>query len=65
MANEEPSPLTPEQREAVFLALVEAMRATLDLTRARRLVARRFGVTEQEVRRIEEEGVEGRWPPLG
>jgi hypothetical protein len=32
---------------------------------SRKAVADRFGVTEQQVRQIEREGLDGNWPPLG
>jgi len=53
--------LSPEERRAVFLALVEAQ----DMVLSRKEVAERFGITDREVRQIEEEGIDGGWPPLG
>jgi hypothetical protein len=44
----------------VFQAVVE----TQDTVVTRRRIARQFGVTGREVRLIEEEGLEGEWPPL-
>jgi len=32
--------------------------------RSRKLVAERFDVSEQDVRRIEQEGLDHGWPPL-
>ena len=32
---------------------------------SRKEVAERFGITDREVRQIEEEGIDGGWPPLG
>jgi len=53
-----------ERRMELFRALVEAQDQELGTARSRQLVAERFGVTENDVRRIEEEGIEEEWPPL-
>jgi DNA-directed RNA polymerase sigma subunit (sigma70/sigma32) len=37
----------------------------MPVVRSRRAVAAQFGVSEQRVRQIEQEGLEGKWPPLG
>ena len=36
----------------------------MTVPQSRKAVAERFGVTEQQVRRIEQEGLHGSWPPL-
>jgi hypothetical protein len=56
--------MSVEQRMELFRALVEAQDQELGTVRSRQLVAERFGVTENEVRRIEEEGLQEEWPPL-
>jgi hypothetical protein len=53
-----------EQRMEVFRALVEAQDQEIGTVRSRQLIAERYGMTENEVRRIEEEGLEEEWPPL-
>ncbi len=65
MTDDASSTLSIEERKAVFAALVEAMNCALDLAQARDAVAERFGISGQEVRRIEDEGIEAAWPPLG
>jgi hypothetical protein len=63
---------TEAQRKEVFLALVEAQDRLLPATRDRRLtlaqsrqvVAERFGISEGQIRQIEQEGIDGDWPPL-
>jgi hypothetical protein len=52
------------QRKEIFLALVEAQDQDLGVARSRKLVAQRFGVSEQQVRQIEQEGIDQEWPPL-
>ena len=57
--------LSEEERKAVFLALVEAQDAGRGVVLSRKEVAERFGITDREVRRIEQEGLDAGWPPLG
>lgn len=53
----------PRRKEA-FLALVEAQDQEITVARSRTLIAERFGVSEDQVRRIEREGLDNGWPPL-
>jgi hypothetical protein len=57
--------LSLEQRMAVFLALVEAQDGRMTVPQSRKATAERFGLSEQQVRRIEQERLDGEWPPLG
>ena len=57
--------LSEKERRAVFLALVAAQDMGAGVVRSRKEVAERFGITDREVRQIEEEGIDGGWPPLG
>jgi hypothetical protein len=57
--------LPEEERRAVFLALVEAQDAGRGVVLSRKEVAERFGITDRDVRRIEQEGIDAGWPPLG
>jgi hypothetical protein len=52
------------RRKEIFLALVEAQDQRLTVAESRRLIARQFGVSEEQIREIEEEGLDGQWPPL-
>jgi hypothetical protein len=66
MAGHEPAnELKEDRRREVFRALVEAQDYQ-EMTRpqARRLIARRFGITEAQADAIEREGMERLWPPL-
>lgn len=58
------SSLSIEQRRQVFLALVEAQDSKMSVAASRKAMVERFGITEQQVRSIEREGLEGEWPPL-
>jgi hypothetical protein len=48
----------------LFQAVVETQDSGVDTVLTRRRIAKQFGVTERTVRRIEDEGLEGQWPPL-
>ena len=52
------------RRKEIFLALVEAQDQEVGVARSRRLIAEKFGLTESQVRQIEEEGLDHEWPPL-
>jgi hypothetical protein len=56
--------LPEERRKEIFLALVEAQDQAVSVAQSRALVAERFGVTEDQIRRIEQEGLDRQWPPL-
>jgi hypothetical protein len=49
----------------VFAALVEAQDGNMTVAQSRKVTAERFALSEQQVRRIEQEGLDGGWPPLG
>ena len=57
-------PLSEVQREEGFLALVTAQDGALGVAQSRKEVAARFGLSDRQVRRVEQEGLDGNWPPL-
>ena len=57
-------PLCEVQRKEVFLALVDAQDHDMCMQKSRQHVAARFGLSEQQVRHIEREGLDNGWPPL-
>jgi len=57
--------LSVEQKMEVFLALVRAQDDRMTVPQSRKATAERFSLSEQQVRRIEQEGLDGEWPPLG
>jgi hypothetical protein len=57
--------LSREQRMEVFKALVEAQDGKMSIAQSRKEVAQRFGISDRQLRRIEQEGVDADWPPLG
>ena len=56
--------LPVEHAQSIFLAVVEAQDAGASVLVARAEIARRFSVTEEQVKDIEREGVANQWPPL-
>lgn len=52
------------QRKEIFLALVDAQDREIAVEQSRREVAELFGVSENQVRTIEREGLDKHWPPL-
>jgi hypothetical protein len=65
MAKKVSGPLPVECRMEVFLAVVDMQDTGVDTVMTRQRIAKRFGVTEHAVRWIEEEELQGEWPPLG
>lgn len=64
MAEEQPGPLTVDQRRAIFKAVVDAQDSGAGVAASRTTVARQYEVTEDQVRDIEREGMANQWPPL-
>jgi hypothetical protein len=57
-------PLSEGRRREIFLVLVETQDGGIPVAESHEVVARRYEVTERQVRDIEREGLEGDWPPL-
>jgi len=57
--------LSEDRRKEIFLALVDAQDHEMSVAQSRNLMTQRFGVTENQLRLIEREGMELQWPPLG
>jgi DNA-directed RNA polymerase sigma subunit (sigma70/sigma32) len=56
--------LADARRKEIFMALVDAQDHEMTVAQSRQFIARHFGVTEDQVRQIEREGLDGLWPPL-
>jgi hypothetical protein len=56
--------LAEDQRKEIFVALVDAQDHEMTVAQSRQFIAERFGVTEDQVRQIEREGLDRLWPPL-
>jgi hypothetical protein len=57
-------PLSEDRRKEIFFALVDAQDRNMDVAQSRKLMVQRFGVTENQLHRIEREGLDRQWPPL-
>jgi len=51
-------------RKEIFHALVDAQDQEMSVPQSRRWIAERYGVSEDQVRLIETEGLDAQWPPL-
>jgi hypothetical protein len=56
--------LSTEQRKAIFLNLVEEQDKLCNVRKSYETITERWDITEAELRRIEEEGLDKEWPPL-
>ena len=56
--------LSEPRRREIFLALVESQDQGQEVAESRKATAERFRVSEKQVREIEKEGLDNRWPPL-
>ncbi|HEV3119490.1 MAG TPA: hypothetical protein VGY58_20705 [Gemmataceae bacterium] len=59
-----PDHLPESLRKEIFSALVDAQDHEMPVAESRREIVRRFGISEQDVRDIEREGLDNNWPPL-
>jgi hypothetical protein len=51
-------------RMEIFQALVDAQDQEMGVARSRKVIAERFGVSESQIKEIEQEGLDRQWPPL-
>jgi hypothetical protein len=56
--------LSKTRRREIFLALVDAQDRKMGVLESRRWIAKRFRVSDRQIRRIECEGLDRQWPPL-
>ena len=64
MADATPDDSADAVRMAIFRALIEAQDAGASVADSRAAIAKKFDVTEWDVREIERAGIEAQWPPL-
>lgn len=62
---DEAAGLTEARRRELFTALVAAQDEGLSVRDSRAAIARRFEVDVETVAEVEEEGLDGKWPPFG
>jgi crotonobetainyl-CoA:carnitine CoA-transferase CaiB-like acyl-CoA transferase len=56
--------LTVEQRREIFRELVHTQDVVRNVPRSKQLVTKKYGITEAQLKQIEDEGIERQWPPL-
>jgi hypothetical protein len=56
--------LSEPSRREIFLALVDAQDRKMGVLESRRRIAKRFRVSDRQIRSIECEGLDRQWPPL-
>lgn len=57
--------LTVQQRKDIFRDLVQTQDSGItNVPQSRQTVMKHFGITEAQLRQIEDEGLEKEWPPL-
>lgn len=57
--------MTLKQRQTIFKTLVDLQdRQQMSIPDTIRNVGEQFGITELQVRHIQDEGIEAEWPPL-
>jgi len=56
--------LTLQQRQEIFHALVLTQDEEPNVARSRQITCEKFDISEQQLRAIEDEGLDKEWPPL-
>jgi hypothetical protein len=64
MPQEQTDEMPLEQRQTIFLKLVELQDEGLSVAASLAEAARLFDISEQRVKDIEREGLDKQWPPL-
>jgi hypothetical protein len=60
-----PKRLTVEERKEIFYTLVTTQDSGgLSVAQSREKTVKQYGITESQLKQIEEEGLENEWPPL-
>jgi hypothetical protein len=57
-------PLSEPRRMEIFQALVEAQDQEMSVPQSRKFISERYGISESQLRQIEQEGLDRQWPPL-
>lgn len=57
--------LPEDRRREVFAALVAVQDGGLSVTASREKVAAEQGISQQDLQKIEREGIDAGWPPFG
>lgn len=56
--------LSLEERMEIFHALVTMQDVVSNVAQSRKTVAKKYDISESQLRQIEDEGIDQQWPPL-
>jgi crotonobetainyl-CoA:carnitine CoA-transferase CaiB-like acyl-CoA transferase len=56
--------LSTEEKKEIFSDLVATQDAVVNVRKSYEMVTERFSISEEQLRAIEEEGLDNEWPPL-
>lgn len=56
--------LTTPQKQEIFQDLVLTQDMVSDVPRSRQVITEKYEISEEQLKLIEEEGLENEWPPL-
>jgi hypothetical protein len=56
--------LSTEEKKEIFSHLVATQDAVADVRKSKEMVTEHFSISEEQLKAIEEEGLENEWPPL-
>src|SRR5438105_15954131 len=56
--------LTLQQRQEIFHELVLTQDAVMNVPRSRQIITEKHDISEQQLKAIEDEGLDNEWPPL-
>jgi hypothetical protein len=56
--------LTTQQKQDIFQDLVLTQDMVSDVPRSRQIITERYEISEEQLKSIEEEGLDNEWPPL-
>lgn len=57
--------LSTEEKKEIFSHLVATQDAVVNVRKSYEMVTEHFTISEEQLKAIEEEGLEHEWPPLG
>ena len=57
-------PMTTQQKQEIFLNLVATQDEVQSVRKSYEVVTEKYDISEEELRAIEEEGLDKEWPPL-
>ncbi len=56
--------LSVDRRKEIFHTLVTTQDVIPNVPRSRQIVTKKFGITEEQLKEIEDDGIDQQWPPL-